>query len=101
LQATSYRIQLSDHVELSVWFATDRGVLVNYAVVLIVEHDGAWHTVRVYDNAHGQNEMHRHTLGGGKQPARPFHEGDCGEAMRIARDEVLARYENMIEGWRH
>jgi len=44
--------------------------------------------------------MHRHTLSGGKQPAERFHEGDQGEAMRAAREQVLVRYEKMIEGWR-
>lgn len=68
--------------------------------MLIVEEAGVWRTVRVYDNAHGQNEMHRHTLSGGKQPAERFHEGDQGEAMRAAREQVLVRYEKMIEGWR-
>lgn len=54
----------------------------------------------VYDNAHGANEMHRYTVAGGKQPAEPVHAGETGEAMRSARDEVLAGYEKMIEAWR-
>jgi hypothetical protein len=52
--------------------------------------------VRVYDNAHGANEMHRYTLAGGKQPAAPVHAGDACEAMRAARNEVLAGYEKMV-----
>jgi hypothetical protein len=56
--------------------------------------------LRVYDNAHGANEMHRYTLAGGKQPAELVHAGEAGEAMRAARDEVLAGYEKMIEAWR-
>jgi hypothetical protein len=44
----------------------------------------------VYDNAHGANEMHRYTLPGGKQPAQPVPAGEAGEAMRAARDDVLA-----------
>lgn len=82
------------------WFLTERGQAVSYAVVLLTEHEGAWHPVRVYDNAHGQNEAHRHTLKGGKQPAELFHQGSYAEAMRAARNEVLAGYETMIEGWR-
>jgi hypothetical protein len=38
--------------------------------------------------------MHRYTLAGGKQPAKLVHAGEAGEAMRAARDEVLAGYEN-------
>jgi hypothetical protein len=44
--------------------------------------------VRVNDNAHGANEMHRYTLAGGKQPPKLAHAGEAGEAMRAARDEV-------------
>lgn len=85
---------------MSVWFATERGVVVSYAVVLLALHEDRWHTVRVYDNAHGQNEMHRHTLSSGKQAAESFHEGDFGEAMRAAREEVLDGYGTMVESWR-
>jgi hypothetical protein len=100
VQSTSYRIRLSAEAELSVWFATERGGVVSHAVVLLVLHGGNWQTVRVYDNAHGRNEMHRHTLSGGKQPAEVFQSGDFGEAMRAAREAVLTGYETMIEGWR-
>jgi hypothetical protein len=82
------------------WFATERGVVVSYAVVLLALHEGRWHTVRVYDNAHGQNEMHRHTLSGGKQGAEEFQAGEFGEAMRTAREDVLSGYATMIESWR-
>jgi hypothetical protein len=44
--------------------------------------------------------MHRYTLAGGKQLAELVHAGEAGEAMRAARDEVLAGYEKMIEAWR-
>ena len=75
-------------------------MVIGYAVVLLALHEGRWHAVRVYDNAHGQNEMHRHTLTGGKQAAEPFHLGESGEAMRDAREAVLSGYATMIESWR-
>lgn len=88
-------------MQLVVWFATEHRQVVGYSIVLLALHEGSWQTVRVYDNAHGENEMHRHTLNGGKQAAEVFRSGsDFGEAMRAARAEALARYENMIEGWR-
>jgi hypothetical protein len=74
--------------------------VISYSVVLVALHEGEWHTVRVYDNAHGTNEMHRHTLAEGKQAAEPFHAGRAGEALRVARDEVISGYEKMIEAWR-
>lgn len=73
--------------------------MIDYAVVLLVEHDGRVRTVRVYDGAHGVNEMHRHTRGGGKQAAEIFHSGTLGEGMRAARREVTSRYRQMIEAW--
>lgn len=100
MQSTSYRIRLTTAVELSVWFATERGEVISYAVVLLALHAGSWHTVRVYDNAHDHNEMHRHTLSAGKEPAEVFHEGGFGEAMRAAREEVLDGYGTMVESWR-
>lgn len=97
---TSYRLQLASDVELVVWFLTERDKVISYAVVLVVMHAGDWQTVRVYDNAHGRNEMHRHTLTGGKQTAEATTAVEAGEAMRGARDEILAGYERMIEAWR-
>jgi len=100
MQTTSYRLPLSDQAELLVWFVTERGAVISYSVVLVARHQGAWYTIRVYDNAHGGNEVHRHTLAGGKQSAEPFLLGDFGQAMRGARAEVLAGYEKMVEAWR-
>jgi len=100
VRTTSYRLPLSEQAELLVWFVTEHGEVVSYSVVLTAQHDGVWHTVRVYDNAHNENEFHRHTLLGGKQPAERFLPGDPGTAMRAARAEVLAGYDTMIEAWR-
>lgn len=74
--------------------------VVDYAVVLVVEFEGADRTVRLYDGAHGINEMHRHTLGRGKEPAEVFHAGTLGEGMRIAIDAIQSSYTEMIEAWR-
>ena len=94
-------MRLAEHAAVVVWFATERDRVVSYSIVLLVLHEATWQTVRVYDNAHGQNEMHRHTLRTGKQAAEVFSQAsDFGVAMRSAREEVLAGYEKMIEGWR-
>lgn len=94
-------MRLTEHVQVVVWFATDRNRVVSYSIVLLTLYESSWQTIRVYDNAHGQNEMHRHTLRGGKQSGEVFSQaGDFGDAMRSAREEVLAGYEKMIEGWR-
>jgi hypothetical protein len=75
-----------------------RGI-VDYSVVLIVKVDGRKETVRVYDGAHGKNELHRYTREGGKQAAEAFDRGTLGEGMRAAIEEIKGGYQEMIDGW--
>ena len=100
MATTSYRYPLSHEAELVVWYLTERDEVTSYAVVLLVRDQDHLAPVRVYDNAHGQNELHRHTHTGGKQAAERHLETSHGEAMRAAIGEILARYDKMIEGWR-
>ena len=72
----------------------------NYSVVLTVREADRQQTVRVYDAAHGVNELHRHSSAGGKQPGEPFHAGTLGEGMRAAIAEMRRGYREMIEVWR-
>jgi hypothetical protein len=83
------------HVE----FKTDRRDVVDYSIVLLVEVDGELETVRLYDGAHGENEMHRYTRQGGKQAAEVFHHGGLGPGMRAAIEEIKRGYGAMIESW--
>ena len=87
-------------VRLSVEFTTHRDEVIDYALVLLAELGGRIETIRVYDSAHGHNEMHRCTKDLGKQPAEVFHRGTLGEGMRTAIGEVQRGYEEMIDGWR-
>jgi hypothetical protein len=84
---------------LRVEFTTHGGRVIDYAVVLLVEAGQGMETVRVYDGAHGHNEMHRHTRGAGKEEGAVFHRGTLGEGMRAAISEVERGYREMIEGW--
>jgi hypothetical protein len=68
------------------------------AVVLSVEREGQRQTVRVYDGAHGVNELHRHTAAP-KQAGEVFHSGSVGEGMRAAIAECMTGYAQMIEAW--
>lgn len=74
--------------------------VVDYSVTLTVEEDGRMQTVRLYDGAHGKNEMHRYTRDGGKQAAEIFDHGTLGEGMRAAIEEVEHGFKEMIGGWR-
>jgi hypothetical protein len=95
----AYPRSLSHTAYAHVEYQTERGELTRYSVTLVASKDGAWHTVRVYDNAHGRHDMHRHTISGGKQPAETFHYGTASEAFNEALAAVDAGYEEMIAGW--
>lgn len=73
--------------------------VLDYSVTLAVEEGGQLQTVRLYDGAHGKNELHRYTRDGGKQEAEVFDRGTLGEGMRAAIEEVERGYKEMIDGW--
>jgi hypothetical protein len=83
-----------------VQFTTDRRAVTDYSVVLAVEEHDERATVRVYDGAHGRNEMHRYSHRGHKQEGKAFHAGSLGEGMRAAMEEIRQGYEQMIDAWR-
>jgi hypothetical protein len=60
--------------------------------------DGRDATVRVYDGAHGVNDMHRHNRRGEKAPATGFHAGTLGKGMRASIAAVRADKE-IIAAW--
>jgi ribosomal protein L15E len=85
---------------LVVRYTHESGVIVDYAVVLVMPHHGTEQTIRVYDGAHGINDIHRHTRSRGKASAEHFHRGTLAEGMRIAIDAIETGYREMIDGWR-
>lgn len=97
---TSYRDEFDIDVAIDVRFFTRQGVVADYTVVLLAKERGDWHAVRLYDNTHAINDMHRYNRDGVKQPAETFHHGSAGEAMRSALDTVRGGYSEMIESWR-
>ncbi len=76
-----------------------RRAVIDYAIVLLIEVAGDLETVRVYDGAHGENELHRYTKKAGKQAAEVFHRGTLGAGMRGAIEEAERGYEAMIDSW--
>jgi hypothetical protein len=97
---TSYRDRLDTDVAMDVRFLTRGASVIDYAIVLLVRERGLWRAVRVYDNTHGVNDMHRYNRDGVKQPAETFHHGSAGEAMQTALDTVRGGYSETIESWR-
>jgi hypothetical protein len=80
-----YRDELAPGIDIAVRFTTDQGRLVSYTVLLLAREAREWRTIRVYDNSHGANEMHRYTREAGKQRATSFHQGTAAEAMNAAK----------------
>lgn len=80
-------------------FRTERGEVVDYVIVLAQWTGESRETVRIYDAAHGFNEMHRFTRSAGKQDGIEVHRGTLGEGMRSAQEEIKQSYPSMIEGW--
>jgi hypothetical protein len=92
-------IDLARGVWMWVDFETRRDDVVDYVVILARWVAGRMETVRIYDAAHGFNEMHRFTRSFGKQDGIEIHRGTLGEGMRSAKDEIKQSYLSMIEGW--
>jgi hypothetical protein len=95
-------LRILDHVlgaMVSVEFTSEGPEVTDYAVVLLLEMGSGTETIRVYDSAHGHNEVHRYTRGEGKQAGAPFHSGTLGEGVRAAIEEIEGGYRKMIEGW--
>jgi hypothetical protein len=58
---------------MDVDFKTVRPDVVDYSIVLLADVEGKLETIRVYDGAHGKNELHLYTRSGGKQQAEVIH----------------------------
>lgn len=86
-------------VAMLVEFTTQRGEVVDYAVVLTIAL-ARTHTVRLYDGAHGVNDMHRYTRTRGKHPPTAFHPGTLGQGLRYAIAQVERNYLLYIQSWR-
>lgn len=85
---------------LSVDYATVRGEVVDYSLVLLLTDVDGVKTIRIYNGSHGINEMHRYTRSVGKQNGVVFSHGTLGEGMNAAVATVERSYVAMIEGWR-
>jgi transposase len=53
----------------------------------------------VFDNAHGDHDMHRYT-GSEKQPAERFAEGAVNEIAPQAIDYLIDHWEAIADSWR-
>jgi hypothetical protein len=71
-----------------------------YAVMLQVRIEGRMRTIRLFDNAHGSNEMHEYT-GAEKQPAEPFlADQPPNEAMPATIEYLENNWEEVLYSWK-
>lgn len=72
---------------------------VEYAIVLLTERDGTWHTVRTFDNAHASHEHHEHRyVGSNKQPPIVTY-GPTNDAMHAAEVKLLTGWSDIVRSW--
>jgi hypothetical protein len=73
--------------------------LEHYAVMLQLRIEGRWQTIRLFDNAHGDHDMHRYTEAE-KQPAERFAEGTVSEVAPMAIRYLIDHWEAIAESWK-
>lgn len=73
-----------------------------YAITLESREEGAWMTVRLWDNAHGIDLHHEHvyTRCGGKQAPILHAFGSPNEAMPAALEKAKKNPHEMVRQWR-
>jgi len=57
-----------------------------------------WRTILLFDNAHGQHDLHRYT-GFGKQPAERFMEGTPRQVIPAAITFIVDYWEAILSQW--
>jgi hypothetical protein len=72
---------------------------VQYAIMLLVERDGVWHTVRTFDNAHAPEEHHEHRYIGGEKQTPAVTRGPVNEAMHAAEIKLLEGWSGIVRDW--
>lgn len=73
--------------------------LERYAIMLQLQIEGRWQTIRLFDNAHGDHDMHRYT-GPEKQPAERFAEGSANEVAPVAIRYLIDHWEAIARSWK-
>jgi hypothetical protein len=72
---------------------------VEYAIVLLVRHEGRWQTVRTFDNAHAPEEHHEHRyVGAEKQPPIVTY-GPVNDAMHEALLTLRRSWPAIVRSW--
>lgn len=65
----------------------------------MVLREGAWRTVRSFDNAHGPEEHHEHRYIGDEKQAPVVSRGLVNEAMHAAEIKLLNGWSDILDSW--
>jgi hypothetical protein len=72
---------------------------IEYAIILLVERNGTWHTVRTFDNAHAPEEHHEHRYVGPEKQPPVVTLGPVNEAMHAVEVKVLGGWGDIVRSW--
>jgi hypothetical protein len=72
---------------------------IEYAIVLLLEHDGAVHTVRMFDNAHAPTEHHEHRYIGAEKQEPIVTHGPINDAMHAAEIKLRRGWRDIVRSW--
>jgi hypothetical protein len=72
---------------------------VEYAIMLLVERDGEWHTVRTFDNAHDPTEHHEHRYVGSEKQEPIITHGSVNDAMHAAEVKIRGGWSDIVRSW--
>ena len=67
--------------------------------VLLVERDGATHTVRTFDNAHAPEEHHEHRYIGSAKQAPIVTHGSVNDAMHAVEIKLREGWSDIVRSW--
>jgi hypothetical protein len=92
------RISLAEDVEIVVERSSQHPVV--YAIMLIARRDDQWHTVHMFDNAHGVTDHHEHRyIGANKQDPAITHHGSINDAMGAALVKLQEQWADIVGEW--
>jgi hypothetical protein len=107
--SASALIRAMSRKDRSLLFSLDPGVTilwersshppVEYAIVLLVERDGVRHTVRTFDNAHGEREHHEHPYVGDVKHPPVVTDGEVNTAMHAALRSLQRNWPAIVSQW--
>jgi hypothetical protein len=72
---------------------------VEYAIMLFLERDGEWHTLRTFDNAHEPNEHHEHRYVGSEKQEPIVTHGPVNDGMHAAELKLLRDWRDIVHEW--